>query len=459
MNGDRLRPHPLGPLASREDAIPGRGRHSRSPSPVEASSRFPAGEKGQDLPALLERRAPGAWELYRKRAETREADVTTQSRSDVWRREEGWAARWWTGGLRFACASDGAKLAQAIESASELPAREEPVPRLPSIQAEQPDSGASVDPPPDAFGRLAQLVAEKSRGEAVLASLALRQGRAVEEIRNSAGLSARVESGRLDGVARAVGRRAARGCEARTVFRWHSEPDLDAVASRLADGATFPLAPHGLSFPRGSLLLDPSVAAALLAAISPLFWIQPMPRWLKRSEFASRALTIVDDASADAPLDGEGTRTRRVVLVEEGALVGRLHDLRSAASTGEPPTGHGVRPSYRTPPRAGPRRLFFDTARGISPLELLKRVARGAFARAVTAPVFADLERDRYEIEFTGVAVLAGRAMEPIAGARVSGRLSELLQRIADVATDRQFFPLPDPVGAPTMLIERVNFE
>lgn len=418
-----------------------------------------SGDRAQDLPALLERRAPGAWELFRKRAETREADVTAQSRSDLWRREEGWAARWWAGGLRFACGSDRTKLAQAIERASDLPAREEPVPRLPSVEAVQPESGAPVDPPPDVFGRLAQLVAEKSRGEAVLASLALRRGRTVEEIRNSAGLSARVESGRLDGVARAVGRRASRGCEARTVFRWDSEPDLDAVASRLADGATFPLAPHGLSFPRGSLLLDPSVAAALLAAISPLFWTHPMPRWVKRSEFASRALTIVDDASADAPLDGEGTRTQCVVVVNEGALVARLHDLRSAASAGEPPTGHGVRPSYRTPPRAGPRRLFIETAQGVSPLELLKRVARGVFARAVTAPVFTDLERDRYEIEFTGVAVLAGRAMEPIAGARVSGRLSELLQRVAAVATDRQFFPIPDPIGAPTVLVEKVNFE
>jgi predicted Zn-dependent protease len=92
-------------------------------------------------------------------------------------------------------------------------------------------------------------------------------------------------------------------------------------------------------------------------------------------------------------------------------------------------------------------------------LELLGRVARGVFARAVTAPLAIDLERDRYSIEFTGVAVLAGHAREPVAGARVSGRVSELLHRIAAVATDRQFFPMPYPVGAPTVLIEKVSFE
>jgi predicted Zn-dependent protease len=77
----------------------------------------------------------------------------------------------------------------------------------------------------------------------------------------------------------------------------------------------------------------------------------------------------------------------------------------------------------------------------------------------VTAPLAIDLERDRYVVEFTGVAVLAGHAREPVAGVRVSGRVSELLHRIAAVATDRQFFPMPYPVGAPTVLIEKVSFE
>lgn len=414
---------------------------------------------GPELPALLERRAPGAWELYRKTSETRESDVSGHNRTDVSRREEGLAARWWAGGLRFACGSDPARLANAIRQATDLPATGPAAPRLPSQGAERPVSETAVDPPPDLFARLAQLIGEKSRGEAALATLALRRGRAVEEMRNAAGLSVRMESVRFDGVARAVGRRGSRACESRAVFRWDAEPDLDAIAARLADGATFPLAPHGLAFPRGSLLLDPSVAAALLAAIAPLFSTHPLPRWVKRSELASREVTIVDDATADAPFDGEGTPTRRVVVVEAGALTSRLHDISSADAAGEPPTGHGVRPSYRTPPRAEGRRLFFETGRGVAPLDLLHRVTRGVFARAVIAPVSVDLPRDRYEIEFTGVAVLAGRATEPVAGARVSGRLSEFLQRISAVATDRQFFPMPYPVGAPTVLVEKISFE
>ncbi len=409
--------------------------------------------------ALLERRAPGAWELYRKTGQTRETDSSGSGRGDAWRREEGWAARWWESGLRFASGSDPERLAAAIGAAVKLPARGEAAPRLPAREVLRPESPAHVDPPPELFERLSQLVSEKSRGEAILASLSIRRGRAVEEIRNAAGLSVRMESAQLDGVARALGRRGSRACEARAVFRWDADPELDALAGRLADSATFPLAPRGAPFARGGWLLDPAVAAALLAAVSPLFCAEALPRWVKRGELASRLVTVADDASADAPADGEGTATRRIVLVQDGALAARLHDLRSAARAGESPTGHGVRPSYRTPPRPGPRRLFLESSHGVAPPDLLSSVGRGIFARAVTAPVSVDLARDRYEVEFTGVAIAGGRASEPVAAARTSGRISELLRRVNGIATDRQFFPMPYPVGAPTVLVERANFE
>jgi len=412
-----------------------------------------------DLEGDLERRSPGAWELYRKTAETRELDVSAVARGEIRRREDGWAARWWDGGLRFASASDPGRLASAMALAAQLPVREEAPPPFPRRDVRREGSTGAVDPAPELFVPLSQLVSEKSRGEAVLSSLTVRRGRAVEEIRNAAGLSVRMESSRIDGVARALGRRGTRACERRSVFRWDAEPDLSGLAGRLADGATLPLAARGLSFPRGAWLLDPAVAAAMLAALAPLFAAENLPRWVKRGELASRRVTIADDASADAPCDGEGTATRRILVVEAGALASRLYDLRSAARASAHPTGHGVRPSYRTPPRPGPRRLFFETAGGVAPPELLAGVGRGVFARALTAPVMVDLEGDRYSVEFTGVVILGGRASEPVAGARVSGRISEFLARVAGVATDRQFFPMPYPVGAPTLLVERASFE
>lgn len=412
-----------------------------------------------DLEGELDRRAPGAWELYRKAAETRELDLSATSRGEIRRKEEGWAARWWAGGLRFASASDPGRLVAAMALAARLPALEEPPPPLPRRDVRRDGTAGAAEPAPELFAPLAQLVSEKSRGEAVLSSLTVRRGHAVEEIVNAAGLSVRMESSRIDGVARALGRRGSRACERLSVFRWDTEPDLAGLAGRLADGATLPLATRGPSFPRGAWLLDPAVASAMLAAIAPIFEAETLPRWMKRGDLASRRVTIADDASADAPCDGEGTTSRRVLVVEAGALATRLHDVRSAARAAAHPTGHGVRPSYRVPPRPGPRRLFIETAGGVAPPELLAGVSRGIFARALTAPVSVDLEGDRYTVEFTGVVILGGRASEPVAGARVAGRISEFLARIAGVATDRQFFPMPYPVGAPTLLVERANFE
>jgi predicted Zn-dependent protease len=86
-------------------------------------------------------------------------------------------------------------------------------------------------------------------------------------------------------------------------------------------------------------------------------------------------------------------------------------------------------------------------------------VRRGLFASALTAPVRVDLERDRFEVEFTGISIIAGRAQGPVAGARARGRLSQLLRRISGISTDRQFFPCPWPTGAPTLLVERADFD
>jgi hypothetical protein len=95
----------------------------------------------------------------------------------------------------------------------------------------------------------------------------------------------------------------------------------------------------------------------------------------------------------------------------------------------------------------------------VAPLDLLATVRRGLFASALTAPIRVDLEADRYEVEFTGVSIVGGRALGPVAGGRARGRISRLLHDIAGSATDRRFLPVPYPVGTPTLLIGRAQFD
>jgi predicted Zn-dependent protease len=415
-----------------------------------------------DLIELLRRRSGASWELYEKRALARETRSTAEGVTASERREEGWAARFWESGAgRFAAASSPERLAVALKAVAALPGAPGPSPDWPEGGggAAPPDPPDPAEPPRELFEDLARELAAESRGEAVLTELTLRRGLVTERVANGKGGEAALASERFDGVALAVGRRGSDACEARLVFRAEGGLDVPALARRLADRATLPLSGRATPFTRGAWLLDPSVAAALLSALAPLFTADSLPPWVSRSRFASSLVTLVDDATADAAFDGEGVPTRRCVLVTDGRFRARLHDLTSAKRLGAKPTGHGARPSYRQPPAAAPRRLFLETTAGTAPLELLASVSRGLFAAAPTAPVRVDLAADRFSLEFTGVAIVAGRAQGPIAGARATGRVSELLHRIAAVATDRQFFPMPDPVGAPTLLVERCAFD
>jgi predicted Zn-dependent protease len=411
-----------------------------------------------DLRKELSRRSPGQWELYHKNAESRERDASRTLVRDAWRREEGWAARWWEAGApRFAAASSPGELARALPEAARAAVAPEEPPEWPSSKAEAPE-GAPVGPPPELFEPLSRAVSEASRGEARLSSLTLRVGQATERIVNAAGLDVAQAPRAFDGVATAVGRRGSRAREARLPFFAGGEPALEALARRLADAATLPLSDRPAPFAQGQWLLDPAVGAALLAGIAPVFAADRLPRWVVKARLAGSAVAVADDASADAPFDGEGVPTRRVLLVEDGVLAGRLYDLASARRAGRRSTGHGTRPSFRNTPRAGARRIFFEARSPSPPAELLAGVRRGLFASALIAPARVDLEADRYEIEFTGVAIVAGRAQGPVAGARASGRVSELLRRIAGLSADLQFFPMPFPAGAPTILVERATF-
>jgi PmbA protein len=423
-----------------------------------------------DVRSELARRAPDAWELYRKSARSREIDATRALRRRATRHEEGWAARWSErGGLRFAAASSARELLQALDEAAAVPLapeeppdwprRTSPTPPAPSSPpARESGDGDAAAEPPDLFDALARALSSASRAEATLAALSVRRGRVEERIWNAAGLDVAMTRTFTDGLATSRARRNARANESRLPFRWNADSDPDALARRLADAATLPLSDRPTPFASGQWLLDPAVGAAILAALAPAFRARRLPRRAAAGT-AAIAVRIADDATGDAPFDGEGVPTRRIVLFENAEWIGRLEDLRSAKRSGRSPTGHGVRASYRTPPRVTPRRIFFEASEPSPASALLSRVKRGLFASAVTAPVRIDLERDRYVIEFAGISVVNGRAQGEVGGARSSGRVSELLKRIAGAAEDRQFFALPFLAGSPTLLVDRASFE
>ena len=432
----------------------------------------------EELAERLDRRAPGRWELYRKSSRGRERESGAGFVRLAVRAEQGWAARWWAGepaGLRFAASSSAEGLAAAVADASEMPAREEAPPAWPgrrtaaaraSVRGPEAEDEAPVEDPPDLAAALeAALSSAGTDGpKTTLRALALRAGRAHERIANAGGTDVSQTLAALDGFAAATSRRGSAARSARAAFRWPAAPAdpealVAALARRLSDAAALPLSERPSPFRTGQWLLAPPVAAAVLAAIAPVFCGAKGPGWLQRESAAAPGVRIVDDAGPEARWDGEGTASRRMLLVDSGEVVARLYDLRAAASAGGKSTGHGVRPSFREPPRCGPRRIFFEAREPASAERIAASVRRGLEARALTAPVRVDLATDRYEVEFTGVSIAGGREQGPVAGARATGRVSELLRRIEAIGSDLEFFPMPFLAGAGTVLVERASFD
>ena len=417
-------------------------------------------EDSSRLREQLERRAPGNWELFEKTAGSQELESTAAERATVARRETGWAARWWEGEApRFACGSSPENLGSALADALRVETSLEPPPQWPETKsaAREPSAGARLEPPPDLFEELQRRVSAESRGEALLHRLTVRRGASAERIFNGRGLDVSTAAALLDGRALAIGRKGSRSCEARAVFRWEREPDLEGsragsrTAPRCRSPSTGPrsTAANGCSSLRSRRRCSPGSPRSSARTRRSGCTRRTSSRGTSPSR-TTRPRTLSMTAKARRLAAWQSSWTERSARVCTTCARRAAPGLRPRATACVPLTGS-------RPPR--PRRLFFETASPVSPRELLTSVKRGLFASALTAPAQRDFDHDRYEIEFTGIAVVGGRAQGPVASARARGRISQLLRRIGGLSTDRQFFPMPYQVGAPTLLIERADFE
>ena len=158
------------------------------------------------LRAELERRAPGEWELYSKRAESRELLVSTDGGGaprGATRSEEGWAARWWERGTpRFAAGSSEAELSFAIRDAARVTAASASPPAWPTATSPPLEDPGPAPAPPELSEALARLLAAESRGEAVLAELSVATGARTERIVNGRGGDVSLRTEALEGFAR-----------------------------------------------------------------------------------------------------------------------------------------------------------------------------------------------------------------------------------------------------------------
>ncbi|MAI77908.1 MAG: metalloprotease TldD [Deltaproteobacteria bacterium] len=184
---------------------------------------------------------------------------------------------------------------------------------------------------------------------------------------------------------------------------------------------------------------------------------------------AAPGVTVVDDGTlperrGSINFDDEGTPSQRNTLIEDGILVGYLHDKLNARLMGTEPTGNGRRESYAHVPLPRMTNTFMLGGED-DPEEILKSVKKGLYAVSfgggqvdITSGKFVFSASEAYLIE-------DGQIGAPVKGATLIGNGPDVLTRVDrignDLALDRGVGTcgkdgqgVPVGVGLPTI---RVN--
>ena len=156
-------------------------------------------------------------------------------------------------------------------------------------------------------------------------------------------------------------------------------------------------------------------------------------------------MTIFDDGAiagrrGSLTIDDEGTPTERTVLIEDGILVGYMHDRMSARLMGLSPTGNGRRESYAHIPM--PRMTNTGMLAGSTPkAEMIEGVKRGLYCANLGGGQ-VDITNGKFVFRCTEAYLIEnGRITAPVKGASLIGDGPTALTRITHIGDDFDFDP------------------
>jgi TldD protein len=189
-------------------------------------------------------------------------------------------------------------------------------------------------------------------------------------------------------------------------------------------------------------------------------------------DVASPLCTVVDDATllqsrGTINVDDEGHEPERSTLIENGKLVGYMHDRLSAKHYGLTPTGNGRRESFAAAPM--PRMTNTILLAGPhGPEEIMKSVKRGVFAKKFGGGQ-VDISNGDFVFSLTESYLIEdGKVTAPLKGVNLIGNGPEVLRRVTmlghDVATSDGIWTcgkdgqsVPVGVGCPTIKIDLIT--
>jgi len=183
---------------------------------------------------------------------------------------------------------------------------------------------------------------------------------------------------------------------------------------------------------------------------------------------AAPGVTVFDDGHiagrrGSLTIDDEGTPTSRTILIEDGILVGYMHDRMSARLMGAQPTGNGRRQSYAHMPM--PRMTNTGMLAGDhSQAEMIASTKRGLYC-ANFGGGQVDITNGKFVFQCTEAYLIEdGKITSPVKGATLIGDGPSALTRVTMIGDDFAFDPgvgvcgkngqgVPVGVGQPSLKI------
>jgi TldD protein len=187
---------------------------------------------------------------------------------------------------------------------------------------------------------------------------------------------------------------------------------------------------------------------------------------------ASSLCTVVDDGTIPGSrgainVDDEGYTARKNVLIENGVLVGYMHDKLSAKHYGIEPTGNGRRESFRSMPL--PRMTNTSLLGGTdSPDDIIKSVKRGVYAKRFSGGQVNISNGDFVFSLSESYLIEDGKLTAPLKGVNLIGNGPDVLRKVDMLGSDYELSDgiwtcgkdgqsVPVNVGTPTVRISAIT--
>jgi TldD protein len=189
-------------------------------------------------------------------------------------------------------------------------------------------------------------------------------------------------------------------------------------------------------------------------------------------QVASPLCTVVDDGTIVSSrgainVDDEGYAGQKNVLIENGILVGYMHDRLSAKHYKIQPTGNGRRESFRAMPL--PRMTNTSLYGGKDdPDEIIKSVKRGVYAKRFSGGQVNISNGDFVFSLSESYLIEDGKLTAPLKGVNLIGNGPDVLRRVDMLGSDYQLSDgiwtcgkdgqsVPVNVGTPTVRIASIT--